>query len=126
MWTVYSGTDRRHVTEVIDIIIEQMKDLPNSLTDEELTRAKNQFKGNIVLALESTSSRMINMAKQEIYFGEYYPPEEIIRAVESVTPEEVKTLSDRLLKKSAFALTIYGPVKEKDLFKGGSPFPKAR
>jgi predicted Zn-dependent peptidase len=119
VWTVYSGTSRNHVSEVINIITDQMNGLPASLTEEELAKAKNQFKGNIVLALESTSSRMINMAKQEIYFGEYYSPEEIIRAVESVSFEEVKSLSERLLKKRSFALAVYGPVKEKDIQKGG-------
>jgi predicted Zn-dependent peptidase len=88
---------------------------PVSLTSEELQRAKNQFKGSLFLALESTSSKMISIAKQELYYGRYFSPEEVINAVESVTLEDVKALSRLLIEDTPLALTVYGPVSEKDL-----------
>jgi len=111
VWGVYAGTDRKHVGEVIDIITEQIKGLSDSVSPEELRRAKDQLKGNLMLALESTSSKMINIARQEIYYGRYFSPEEIIDAVEAVTLEDIKALSRQLVDNHPFALTIYGPVK---------------
>lgn len=115
LWSVYAGTDKRHVSEVVSITINEMNDLYRSITDDELQRAKAQLKGNLILALESTSNKMTNIAKQEIYYGKYFTPEEIIEMVEAVTLEDVRELSRTLLKDNSFALTVYGPVKEKDL-----------
>jgi predicted Zn-dependent peptidase len=58
---------------------------------------------------------MLNIAKQEMYYGRYFSPEDIINAVESVTLEELKGLSQRLVGNNPFAITVYGPVKEKEL-----------
>ncbi len=115
VWTVYTGTDRKHVSEVVEIITDQLKGLPETLTAGELQRAKNQLKGSLILALESTGSKMSNIAKQEIYYGKYFSPEDIIRAVESVTLEDLIELSRRLVRNNDFALTAFGPVKEKEL-----------
>lgn len=114
LWGVYAGTDKKHVKEVIDITTDEMRNLSNSITPAELQRAKSQLKGNLILALESTSSKMTSLAKQEIYYGRYFSPEEIIKAVEIVTLEEVKNLSQQLVGENFLALTIYGPVREGD------------
>jgi len=115
LWAVYAGTDRKHVSEVINITVDEMKGLSHSITADELQRAKAQLKGNLLLALESTSNKMTNIAKQEIYYGQYYPPEEIIRMVDLVTLDSVKDLAEKLAGDNSFALTVYGPVKENDL-----------
>jgi predicted Zn-dependent peptidase len=115
LWAVYAGTDRKNVKEVIDVSVNEIRNIPSSLTEEELQRAKDQLKGNIILALESTNSRMASLAKQEIYFGRYYSPEDVIRAVDSVTLAEVKNLSHKIAGKNPFALTLYGPVNEADI-----------
>jgi predicted Zn-dependent peptidase len=119
LWAVYAGTDRKHVSEVIKITLDEMRNLSQSLTADELKRAKSQLKGSLILALESTSNKMTNIAKQEIYYGKYYSPEKIIQMVESVTLDSIRDLSQRLLSDTPFALTVYGPVEEADL-KGSS------
>ena len=115
LWAVYAGADKKHVSEVINITVDEMRGLQDSVTADELQRAKAQLKGNLLLALESTSNKMTNIAKQEIYYGKYYSPEEIIRMVESVTLEEVRHLAQKIAGDNAFALTVYGPAKKKDL-----------
>ncbi len=115
LWAVYAGTDRKHVNEVINITVDEMRDLPNSVTAEEVMRAKAQLKGNLILALESTSNKMTNIAKQEIYYGHYYSPAEVIEMVESVSLDDVRDLARRLTGDNPFALTVYGPVTENNL-----------
>lgn len=114
-WAVYAGTDRKHVSEVINISVDEINSLSTSVTAEELQRAKAQLKGNLILALESTSNKMTNIAKQEIYYGKYFSPEEIMKMVESISLDDIKDLSQRLIADKPLALTVYGPVKESDL-----------
>lgn len=114
IWAVNAGTDKKHLGEVVDITVNEMRNLSTTVTSDELQRAKAQLKGNLILALESTSSKMTNIAKQEIYYGKYYSPEEVIGMVESVTLENIKDLSQRLVGDNPLAITVYGPVKEED------------
>ncbi|HET6516407.1 MAG TPA: pitrilysin family protein [Thermodesulfovibrionales bacterium] len=111
LWAVYAGTARKRVTEVITLITEEMKSLKDTITDVELQRAKDQMKGNLILGLESSNNRMQNIARQEIYYGQYYSPEEIIREIEAVSLEQARDLSERLVQSGAMALTVLGPVE---------------
>jgi len=115
LWAVYAGTDRSHVSEVVNITVDEIRSLSSTVTADDLERAKSQLKGNLVLALESTSNKMTNIAKQEIYFGKYFSPDQIIRMVESVTLKNIKDLAAKLAGGEDFALTVYGPVQEADI-----------
>jgi predicted Zn-dependent peptidase len=115
VWGVYAGVSRKKVRDVLELILEEMNSLKDTLNEAELQRAKNQLKGNIILGLESTSSRMNNIARQEIYYGRYYSPKEMMNKVDSVTLNQIKDLVSRLVKKEFFSLTVYGPVNEEDL-----------
>ena len=68
--------------------------LKDTLTEEELERAKNHLKGNIILGLESTSSRMNNIARQEIYYGKYFSPKEIMSEIDSIKLQQIKELAE--------------------------------
>jgi predicted Zn-dependent peptidase len=115
IWGVYAGISRKRVGEVVGLILEEMNGLKNTLNETELQRAKNHLKGNIILGLESTSSRMTNIARQEIYYGRYYSPKEIMKEVDSITLDRIKDLAEKLIKKESSSLTVYGPVYERDL-----------
>ncbi len=110
LWSVYAGTSKKRVGEVIELIIAEMKGIKNTITDTELKRAKDQIKGNLILGLESTNNRMQNIARQEIYYGEYISPEETIRRIDAVSLKQTQELAERLMKGDRIALTVLGPV----------------
>lgn len=116
-WAVYAGTGRKKALTVTELIIKEMKGLYETISDVELRRAKDQLKGNLVLGLESTSSRMQSIARQEIYYGRYFSQKEIMKEVEAVTLDQIKDLSKRLINDGKMSLTVLGPVKGEE-FKG--------
>ena len=85
-----------------------MKESP--VTEEELLRAKNHLKGSLMLSLESTSSRMSNLARQELYFQRFYSLDEILASIEAVTREEVQSLAREFFKPERIAVTVLGPL----------------
>ncbi len=111
MWGVYAGTAKRRVVEVIELAVREMKGLKDTMTDAEVRRAKDQLKGNLILGLESTSSRMQNIARQEIYHERYFSAEDVIKEIEGVSIRSVKELSEKLVKDGSIALTVFGPVQ---------------
>jgi len=115
LWGIYAGVSRKKVREVIELILREMNDLKDTITDVELQRAKNQLKGNIILGLESTSSRMNNIARQEIYHGKYFSPREIMDEIDAITLQQIKNLAETIVRMDMLALTVYGPVREESL-----------
>ena len=68
--TIYAATQPKAGKEVIRLIEGELRDLrDNGPQEDELHVAKEHLKGSLMLALESTSSRMSNLARQEFYFG---------------------------------------------------------
>jgi predicted Zn-dependent peptidase len=116
-WAVYAGTSKKKALTVAELIIKEMKGLYETITEDEMRRAKDQLKGSLILGMESTSSRMQSIARQEIYYGRNFSEEEIIREVESVSLGQVRDLSCRLINQGNISLAVLGNVKE-DLFSG--------
>ncbi len=75
---------------------------------DELRRAKDQLKGNILLSLESSMSRMSNLARQEMYFQYFFDMQEILDKIENVTDEQVMQMAAHLFKPEEVALTLLG------------------
>ena len=70
--------------EVIELIMCEFRRLKcEALPEEELRRAKDQLKGNIILGLESSMSRMSNLARQEMYFEHFFGVDEIMEKVDT-------------------------------------------
>jgi len=111
MMTVYAGTALETVGQVIDLTIQEFRALKESpVTDEELRRSKNHLKGSLMLSLESTSSRMSNLARQELYFGRFYSLDEILASIEAVTREELQSLARGYFQTDQIAITVLGPL----------------
>jgi predicted Zn-dependent peptidase len=106
---VYAGTSAGKALECIDLIMTEFRKLKEEpLTEEELTRAKDQLKGNILMGLESSNSRMANLARQEIYFGQFFSADEIIAKIEAVQPAQVQAMAQRLFDPDKIAVTLLG------------------
>jgi len=111
MLTVYAGTAKETVGQVIDLTIQEFRALKESpVTEEELRRSKNHLKGSLMLSLESTSSRMSNLARQELYFGRFYSLDEILAGIEAVTREELQSLARQYIQTDQIAVTVLGPL----------------
>jgi len=106
---VYAGTSAGKAVEVVDLILAEFKKLKNeTLHEEELTRAKDQLKGNILLGLESSNSRMANLARQEMYFHNFFTVDEVIARIEQVKAGEVQAMAQRLFDSDRIAVTLLG------------------
>jgi predicted Zn-dependent peptidase len=107
--SIYAGTSADKITEVLRLTIDELRRLKEDTVPEaELKRAKDQLKSNIVLGLESSSNRMSNLARHEMYFGRSFSVDEITAEVEAVSSSEIQTLARQLFRPEAIALTVLG------------------
>jgi predicted Zn-dependent peptidase len=106
---VYAGTSAGKALEVVDLILAEFRNLKESpISEEELTRAKDQLRGNILLSLESSNARMANLARQEMYFHQFFSADEIIARINEVTAAEVQAMAQRLFEPDRIAVTLLG------------------
>jgi predicted Zn-dependent peptidase len=106
---VYAGTSAGKALEVVDLILDEFRKLKQEpLSVEELTRAKDQVKGNILMGLESSNARMANLARQEMYFHEFITVDEIIARINEVNAAQVQTMAQRLFDPACIAVTLLG------------------
>ena len=107
--TVYAATNPSSADLVIRQIVREMQRLKREpVPDKELRIAKDHLKGSTMLSLESSSSRMSSLARQEIYFGRQMGHEEVLRRIEAVTPAQMLELARRLFTGEHCALAAVG------------------
>jgi predicted Zn-dependent peptidase len=112
--TIYAAVNSRSFREAIRLTMSVIRELKErGITKEEYRTAVSQIKGGLLLNLESTSSRMSRLAKDELYFGRQLPVKELISGIEKVKAQQVKRLAQELFDEQNLSLTVLGPVPPK-------------
>ena len=107
--SVNAGTSLESAPRVVELIVNEFRDLKQShISEEELRRTKEQLKGSLMLSLESTTARMSNLARQEMYFDRFFGLDEIIERIEAVTADEVVQLANDFFHPDKIAVTVLG------------------
>jgi len=95
---VYLGVDKSNIKRSIKLIRKEFEKVKKEeISDNELIRLKSQIKGNLMLGLESTYSRMNRLAKMEMYLKRYFTLDMVLSGIEEVKSSEVITLANTLL-----------------------------
>lgn len=110
--SVYAGTSIEAIPKVIDHILEEMKQLKDTLiSDEELRRAKDYMQGSLTLGLESTMSRMSNLARQERYFQHFTSIDELHQMIERVDALAIRQVAQEWFREESISLVVLGNLK---------------
>jgi predicted Zn-dependent peptidase len=106
---IYAGTSLASAAKVVQSVIGEFRRLKTDrVLEEELRRAKDQLKGSLMLSLESSTARMSNLARQEMYFDRYYDLDELIRKIEAVTADDLTKLANEFFQTDSVAVTALG------------------
>lgn len=108
--TIYAGTRPNNVKEILDLIRYIMNDLCNTTVSEaELRKAKEQLKGNLLLGLESSSSRMSRIGTLEMTVGKYITLDDVIAKIDRVSPKDITAVANTLFQPDKLSCFILGP-----------------
>ena len=107
--SIYAGTSLESTQKVVQSVLAEFREMKETpLADEEVRRAKDQLKGSLMLSLESSTSRMSNLARQEMYFDRFFSLDETIEQIESVTAAELSEMANHLFQSDKIAVTVLG------------------
>ena len=106
---VYAGTSRESAERVVRSVVSEFRNLKTEpVPEEELRRAKDQLKGSLMLSLESSTARMSNLARQEMYFDRFYGLDELIEKIGSITAEDLQQMANDYFRSDSIAVTVLG------------------
>jgi predicted Zn-dependent peptidase len=114
LFTIYMGVGEDTAEQAISLVIQELKRLKEEpVTDAELLAAKEQLKGNLLLASENTDNRMTRLAKSEIYFNKFVTIEDVLKNIDKTTSEAVGNLAREIFNSEYLSLAVLGPVNKK-------------
>jgi predicted Zn-dependent peptidase len=109
VFTIYAGTSPQHLDEVLDLSLAEMRRAVNeSVPEEELKLVKDQALSSILLSLESSSTRVSALARQEIIHGHRISPAESMEKIEAVTAHDMQRIARKFFTSESLALGALG------------------
>jgi predicted Zn-dependent peptidase len=107
--SVNAGTSRESAVKVVRSVVSELHKVKvEPVPPDELRRAKDQLKGSLMLSLESSTARMSNLARQEMYFDRFFSMDEMIQKIEAVTAEQLQQLAQEFFRQESVAVTVLG------------------
>lgn len=108
----YAGTDPEDLGELVTVAAAEAIRLGDDVTEAEVARAKAQMKAGLLMALESSSSRIEQIARQHMIHGRVLSMEETLRKIEAVDAEGVKKAARRIFRNKQPAVAAVGPLAQ--------------
>jgi predicted Zn-dependent peptidase len=106
---VYAGTSLETAPKVIQMTMDEFRRLAGETAPEdEIRRAKDHLKGSLALSLESTTSRMSNIARQELFFRRFFTYEEMVASINAVTADQIREVAQDFFGGRQVGLTVLG------------------
>jgi predicted Zn-dependent peptidase len=106
---IYAAMSPESAREVLTLVVEELRRIKDEpISDAELQLARDHLKGNLMLSLESSSSRMSNLARQELYFGRQFSLDEILVGIDQVGRDETQALARELFDPRQCAVAVLG------------------
>ena len=109
MFALYSGTAETDAPELMRVVVDQIAQASENLTESEVARAKAQMKASLLMALESSRSRAEQLARQMLAYGRPIPLSELVGKIEAVTVESARAAGRALIAGSQPAVAALGP-----------------
>lgn len=110
-WAVETSTAPEVAGKVVDIIGRELRKVKaKGVTRQELQRAKQMSRANILLAEESSSAQMGRLARNELYYGRQRSTAELLQKVSAVTLEDVRAVANEMFDARTMNLAVIGPI----------------
>ena len=107
---ISAGVDAKNLPVAVKAILAELSRLKEMIPEVELSKAKELFKGRILLRMEDSRSVAGWMGGQEILTGEILTIDEVMAIIDAITAEELKKLAGELLVGEKLRLAVVGPI----------------
>jgi predicted Zn-dependent peptidase len=107
---ISAGVDNKHLKVAIKAILEELARLKDLTPETELTKAKELYKGRLLLRMEDSRSVAGWLGGQEVLTGKILSVDDVVTAIDAITSAELRRVADGLLTGEKLRLAVVGPV----------------
>ena len=112
-----AGVDINRIEEAVTTIVDELKRIVDEpVPADEVEKAKNFAKGRFVLQLENPQGLILFGLRREVLEGAVVEPDEVLAAIDAVTPEDVQRVAQGVLGANALRLALIGPFDDAERF----------
>lgn len=112
-FSIYAGMNPEQFEQVTKLTMLEIKQFLNEgVSQSEMEKSKEQLKGNYMLGLESTNSRMTSMGKSQLLLGEIRTPDEVLDKIEKINAEDIDRIIKQVFDLEKISLAAVGRIKE--------------
>lgn len=108
---IHAGTGSEQVNELVPVVADELKKITENVSEVEVSRAIAQLKAGILMSLESTTSRMEQLGRQQMIYGRHISREELLSEIDKVDKYAVMECAKNILTGSKLSLGANGPLK---------------
>ncbi len=108
--TIYAGTGADEIGDLAYLTVDEIRRSADTLSEEEVARARAQMKAGMLMGLESPSARAERLARLVAIWGRVPDLDETIAKIDAVTATHVRDLAAKVAAGGAIAMALYGPV----------------
>jgi predicted Zn-dependent peptidase len=108
MFGLYAGTDAADTAQLMQLVVDEIANAAETLSETEIARAKAQMKAGLLMALESSGERIGQLARHMIAWGRPIPLDELVGKVEAVTVESARAAGRALIRRGKPAIAVIG------------------
>lgn len=106
---IHAATGQSDIAELVPVIIQELHKAGDEILQEELDRARAQYRAGLIMSGESPASRASQIARQMLLFGRPIGKDELMERLSALTVERLRDLSSRLFSTKP-TVTAVGPV----------------
>lgn len=111
---VSASTRPENLIDVLDVTAAEIAKIRNGEVDAgEIGRVKEQLRVSMAMSFESVTSRMMKLARSEIYYGRNLTDGEIFDMIHAVTPEDIVRVTNSVFQPEKLVFSALGPYKGK-------------
>ena len=114
---VYCGVDPTKADEAVKAILGELRNIKETIPEEELASAKSFVGGRLLLRMEDTRAVMGWMGGQEILLDRVLSPDEVVERLNQVTAEQITEVARKLIVPEAYSLAVVGPYRSEARFR---------
>lgn len=114
---IYAGTEPRRAAQALGACVREIRRLSEELVpDAEMTKAKEYYKGRLLLAMETTDAVASRLGYQELLMGRVHPLEEVVAKVDAIRAEDVRRVARRIFDEQPLQAAVLGPFRSEGPF----------
>ena len=117
-FVISAGVEPKSVYEAVPTILEQVADVRDCLSEEEMEKAKRLVAGRMMLRMEDTRSVSAWMGSQELLLGTIVGVDDVVDSVNSISLSNIRRVASEHLKTDRLNMAVVGPCRGRKRLSG--------